>query len=210
MIKLRLLGAVCAGFLMLGHQSTNAAVIQTSTINVVDPSSLGQIQVTSTVTDNYLGDFTKWTFDYEIFNISYDPTPGVSNGLSGFNLVFGAPQPSTADQYAPAGWIFNCCGTTPPFGTEYDIPNSNGFGISIGNTGNVGFTTNAGVLLTSQDFGSWAHSWEGDIQTNTFNLQDVASGVGPIVPGVPIPAAVWLFGSGLLGLIGVARRKKAA
>ena len=27
---------------------------------------------------------------------------------------------------------------------------------------------------------------------------------------VPIPAAVWLFGSGLLGMIGVARRKKAA
>ena len=29
------------------------------------------------------------------------------------------------------------------------------------------------------------------------------------VPEVPIPAAVWLFGSGLLGLVGVARRKKA-
>ena len=27
---------------------------------------------------------------------------------------------------------------------------------------------------------------------------------------VPLPAAVWLFGSGLLGLIGIARRKKAA
>lgn len=27
---------------------------------------------------------------------------------------------------------------------------------------------------------------------------------------IPVPAAVWLFGSGLLGLIGVARRKKAA
>jgi hypothetical protein len=27
-------------------------------------------------------------------------------------------------------------------------------------------------------------------------------------PTVPVPAAVWLFGSGLLGLIGVARRKK--
>ena len=26
---------------------------------------------------------------------------------------------------------------------------------------------------------------------------------------VPIPAAVWLFGSGLLGLVGIARRKKA-
>ena len=27
---------------------------------------------------------------------------------------------------------------------------------------------------------------------------------------VPVPAAVWLFGSGLLGLIAVARRKKTA
>jgi hypothetical protein len=30
-----------------------------------------------------------------------------------------------------------------------------------------------------------------------------------IVPGVPIPAAMWLFCSGLIGLIGMARRKKA-
>ena len=30
------------------------------------------------------------------------------------------------------------------------------------------------------------------------------------IPTVPVPAAVWLFGSGLLGLIGIARRKKAA
>lgn len=27
---------------------------------------------------------------------------------------------------------------------------------------------------------------------------------------VPVPAAVWLFGSGLLGLVGIARRKKTA
>ena len=29
-------------------------------------------------------------------------------------------------------------------------------------------------------------------------------------PKVPVPAAVWLFGSGLMGLVGVARRKKSA
>ncbi|VAW58714.1 hypothetical protein MNBD_GAMMA11-773 [hydrothermal vent metagenome] len=33
---------------------------------------------------------------------------------------------------------------------------------------------------------------------------------GAIVHAVPVPAAVWLFGSGLLGLAGIARRKKAA
>jgi hypothetical protein len=27
---------------------------------------------------------------------------------------------------------------------------------------------------------------------------------------VPVPAALWLFGSGLLGLIGISRRKKTA
>ncbi|MEN8107443.1 MAG: VPLPA-CTERM sorting domain-containing protein [Pseudomonadota bacterium] len=27
---------------------------------------------------------------------------------------------------------------------------------------------------------------------------------------VPVPAAVWLFGSGLMGLVGIARKKKAA
>ncbi len=32
----------------------------------------------------------------------------------------------------------------------------------------------------------------------------------PDPSAVPVPAAVWLFGSGLLGLVGIARRKKKA
>jgi len=32
-------------------------------------------------------------------------------------------------------------------------------------------------------------------------------GNDPLVSSVPVPAAVWLFGSGLIGLIGIARRK---
>lgn len=32
---------------------------------------------------------------------------------------------------------------------------------------------------------------------------------GDVISAVPVPAAVWLFGTGLIGLIGVARRKKA-
>ena len=35
------------------------------------------------------------------------------------------------------------------------------------------------------------------------------SGALCAVPEIPVPAAVWLFGSGLLGLVGVARRRKS-
>lgn len=53
---------------------------------------------------------------------------------------------------------------------------------------------------------------------NTLTAETLASGeiafiqkkFSITIPGVPIPAAVWLFGSGLLGLIGIGRRKKAS
>jgi len=50
------------------------------------------------------------------------------------------------------------------------------------------------------------------IYLETINGTTQAAGFGPIsnptISAVPIPAAAWLFGSGLLGLIGFARRKK--
>jgi hypothetical protein len=36
------------------------------------------------------------------------------------------------------------------------------------------------------------------------------AGVNLSISEVPIPSAMWLFGSGLLGLVGMARKKKAA
>jgi len=43
------------------------------------------------------------------------------------------------------------------------------------------------------------------IDNMELHLSDEARGL----PEVPVPASVWLFGSGLLGLVGIARRKKA-
>ena len=49
---------------------------------------------------------------------------------------------------------------------------------------------------------------------NTPGIQlDYAGGISPALvdlgaPAVPVPAAVWLFGSGLIGLVAVARRKR--
>jgi hypothetical protein len=62
-------------------------------------------------------------------------------------------------------------------------------------------------------FNAWDFEFELGLQANDFEDDDfyawaVRSGDVPAV--VPVPAAVWLFGSGLIGLISIARRKKPA
>ena len=59
--------------------------------------------------------------------------------------------------------------------------------------------SNRGTLATPIGFQGLVTQW---------NLQGNISAAG--APEIPVPAAVWLFGSGLLGLVGVARRRQAA
>ena len=47
------------------------------------------------------------------------------------------------------------------------------------------------------------------MQNGPFAGDNITFAFEGTVSAVPVPAAVWLFGSGLIGLIGVARRKKA-
>lgn len=54
-------------------------------------------------------------------------------------------------------------------------------------------------LLSGNGFDATSATW-------TFSAQDAAS-YSMSITAVPVPAAVWLFGSGLLGLVGIARRK---
>lgn len=81
------------------------------------------------------------------------------------------------------------------------LTDSVSFDIAAGDT----FTIYA--ELTALTFGGYADAFStlGMTFDDTSNL----AALGPM-PTVPIPAAVWLFGSGLLGLIGLARRKARA
>ncbi len=58
----------------------------------------------------------------------------------------------------------------------------------------IGFVANAG-------------DWFDFNNVKILNSDVVYNGAEVIVQAVPVPAAVWLFGSGLIGLVGVARRK---
>ena len=102
---------------------------------------------------------------------------------------------------------------------EYDMALFSGFTISgglplidlngfyddiIGTPDIAGISTSSGIAL-----GNPGDNW------NFLKTDDTGACCGPgnwlyssVV--VPIPAALWLFGSGLLGLVGIARRKKEA
>ncbi|MFV8816199.1 VPLPA-CTERM sorting domain-containing protein [Haliea sp. E17] len=63
-----------------------------------------------------------------------------------------------------------------------------------------------GLHPTDTAYGTWT----------SFTTETLSSGANAVInyavtpSAVPLPAAAWLFGSGLLGLAGVARRRKAA
>ena len=65
----------------------------------------------------------------------------------------------------------------------------------------IGSTT----ISAQQEVDLLAGLWYINIHTDFFPGGEIRGQVQV----VPIPAAVWLFGSGLLGLVGIARRKKS-
>lgn len=77
---------------------------------------------------------------------------------------------------------------------------------AIGIPGDGGYAnrTITRVLANTIQFTAYPGGTLQDDSTNDYSLAAVR------VSAVPIPAAAWLFGSGLIGLAGIARRRKAA
>jgi hypothetical protein len=84
---------------------------------------------------------------------------------------------------------------------------------------NLGESPEAGAVCSANTFAGYAFLMRADGQRTLIDISatghsdyvatDAAAytSIGLAAP-VPVPAAVWLFGSGLLGLVGVGRRKK--
>jgi len=157
----------------------------------------------------------------------------ISNTVGGEFVEYGSSSGFTGNIDAAGNISLTPTGTLGTFGSfaalvdeRWNVDDFNGFTGSIPNAPNsntawdtftTGSSTNAAVTINGAAYdgttailvktGIFGTDWGGFFGAQYIEVWNVSFVQAP-VPAVPIPAAVWLFGSGLLGLVGVARHKK--
>jgi len=179
MKKSRLLGAVCACVFLFVFTSSKAA-------SIIGSSSLNVFDLGSDAFDN-----TNIAVQF------YDPNPIV---IDFHSLIPSFPDDFNIEIYNYTGvawsdfhFTFNNAQILQPLAI------TNGDGVLVG----ADITPSTATLYFNppESFGFFGAGVIAS-QVTYWSLE-----IAPSI--VPIPPAVWLFGSGLLGLIGVARRKAA-
>ncbi len=190
MKKSRLLGAVCACMFLLFTTVTYAAIVEfqfTGTVDGLDSGLTSEFVLGESVIGSYKVDDVTFAATDLMVTIGGDyvltATTGSVSIWSGtwFAVAFNS------------GFTGNPIGGQIPqyFDIQLDDPNT---------------VLQSGVLPLSYDISSFGNdrsniNFPDDLNRLDFTVLSITA--------VPIPAAVWLFGSGLLGLVGLARRKAA-
>ena len=163
------------------------------------------VRLTSSASANFLDDtvLSDVAGRQELRNMSINVTMP--------NYLYGRPRANRAATCSGSGGVFSGASCSTNLGSSTaaltgDNATLGPLSAYIG-TGNVSISINQlGQLFTDETDGDngYVNSRSGTVSTS--GSIDVTYSYSV----VPVPAALWLFGSGLLGLIGVARRKKAA
>ena len=220
MKKSHLLGAVCACII--------ASFVTPATAVTIDYSNTSGSSVNLDPTDGCGGIGTVGCFSFSTGN-SIQITSGTALGFSGgISGIFGVGAITTGGILETANVsgtgslnIFDGSQTLTADLIWIDIASLNVAGVlnTLGsaNLTNVVYAGVNGDLLALSNAGAGTNTatFQFTSPTSLTSLFTTATATtstsfsGSITP-VPVPAAVWLFGSGLLGLVGIARRKKTA
>lgn len=135
-------------------------------------------------------------------------TTGANDGLFSYNFSHAAWN-NTASDMTLSAWVYVIQGDVlAGLGS-----NRTGFNITTTNiTGQWEFlsTSNTGSPNINEELIVYANSGASTFLIDGLWLNTGLTSENPAQPSVvPVPAAIWLFGSGLLGLLGVAKRKRA-
>ncbi len=191
---------VAAGDVVFGPPDTGNAFSGTVYAEIFD-SSGGTFSRTGDMVSATTGDYTA------VFQVVMDPDAG-GDPASLADLSFAAYQLGPGAYGNGGGDTGGAWGGDPVFSASssflgYDAVFSfGGGGLAEGATSNAFYFLHTSLDMTGDSiFVGGSGVYAGG--TNSFN---VSLTLAP-VSAVPVPAAAWLFGSGLLGLLGAARRK---
>jgi hypothetical protein len=236
MKKSRLLGVVCALFLCFsastGAQAGNIPLVNSGfeTDDATGGDAFGATGWTAFGGGTFTTDGTNGpgafpnccspvalsgVNSFKVFNISgayqsFAATAGDVFAMSGYGLNFGSDPLLSSSQAFLQIAFFDANGL--PAGTEAAGNAAPFFNLFDGNP--VDANTPQDVWTALGVITAPAPDNTAEVRFIVLGLAG-AGGAGffddiSAVQVVPVPAAVWLFGSGLIGLIGVARRKKTA
>jgi len=195
---------VCAGLLATAGTTAQAAPLN---LNLLTPD----------ITVNYIN--TNYDAVTDLFTTTYSIPSTLSMDGSTQNTIAGGTMTFTAE--IATGGILNS-GSFSIGGTVASLGFNSGtlltgdlidFGfLNSSQTLEFLFNPTGGDLASSYTFGSGQggiilaiSGYNGDDFNSSFSTS-AYNGIADVAP-VPVPAAAWLFGSGLLGLVGIARRK---
>ena len=200
MNKLRVLGAVCACLLFLVTPPTVASVIYTYTGNVFDTFSNSTsydntVAVTGTIElAAQLGANNPFNPQEEPISFSFSDGINTLTESNTDSVIFRVQTDGTG---SISNWqIELVTGWTT---------------LAVGDTNTIIGTSFSAISLTGSDKGDTRECLNGGCTIQSTDFGQIQNSPGSwTVTAVPVPAALWLFGSGLLGLIGIARHKKSA
>ena len=193
--------AISASGLLSGLSATDSTTSITGTTSLTGNGGDNVLNLTGVNLNNATLTLNGGIDDYFIFNVSGDfffsSSDVVLNGVTADHVIWNVLNVSTLD-----GYLGNFSVELKNSGTF------NGTLLAPNRAISVDQLTVNGAIIG----GKGVSHVLADIDKDNAGISihsDATVNYVPFSP-VPVPAAVWLFGSGLLGLVGMARRKKSA